>query len=274
MAEECTHDCSSCGVAGCGDRAAEEYKPTARRNVKHVIGVLSGKGGVGKSLVTGLLATQLAKKGLKVAIMDADITGPCVPREFGLTAPVRADADGIYPKETAGGIKVISINLMLPQEDMPVAWRGPVINGVLNQFWDEVHWEDVDVMLVDMPPGTSDVAFTILRGMPIDGIVTVSAPQEMVGMIVGKALNFTKDFEVPILGLVENMAYFQCDECGKKHYIYGEPQGQAVAEKYGVPAYAQLPMDPAFARACDHGQIESIEIGDALDAIIEKLPLD
>ena len=273
MAEECNHQCGSCGVAGCNDRT-ELPTPKGRKNVKHIYGVLSGKGGVGKSLVTGLLACALRKKGLKVAVLDADITGPCVPRMFGLKPPLKGDDEGIFPALTESGIKAISMNLILPEESMHVAWRGPVINGVLTQFWNDIHWEDVDVMLIDMPPGTSDVAFTVLRGMPIEGIVTVSAPQDMVGMIVTKALGFAQNADVPLVGLVENMAYFECGKCGEKHYIYGEPMGEQIAQKYGIPAYAQLPMDPSFAHACDTGNIESIDVGGALEPIIAQMNVD
>lgn len=270
---DCGGNCGSCGVEGCGDRA-EEQVPLARKNIKHVYGVFSGKGGVGKSLVTGLLASALRKRGLKIGILDGDITGPCIPRLFGLKPPLTADDQGINPAVTESGIKTVSVNLMLPAEDMPVAWRGPVLNSVLLQFWNEVNWEDLDVLLVDMPPGTSDVAFTVLGQMNMEGIVTVSAPQELVGMIVGKAVNFAQSFDVPVLGLVENMAYFKCDECEKKHYIYGQPQGKGVCEKYDIKAYAQLPIDPAIATACDRGEIESIDLGDALDPIIETLKVD
>ena len=271
---DCDGGCSSCGVQGCGDRTEEQQVATGRKNIKHVYGVLSGKGGVGKSLITGLLATSLQRKGYKVGILDADVTGPCVPRMFGQKPPLTADQDGINPATTKSGIKTISVNLMLPEEDMPVAWRGPVINGILLQFWNEVNWEDLDVLLIDMPPGTSDVAFTALGQMDMDGIITVSAPQELVGMIVGKAVNFAKEFEVPVVGLVENMAYYECDECGKKHYIYGEPQGEAVCEKYGIGAYTQLPLDPNIASMCDKGQIEFIEATERMQPIIDVLNLD
>lgn len=272
MAEECTHDCSSCGVAGCGDR--EEQPITARKNVKHVFAVYSGKGGVGKSLVTGLLASALQKQGKKVGVLDADITGPSVPRMFGLKPPLTADNDGINPAATESGIKVMSINLMLPEEDIPVAWRAPVLNSAIQQFWNEVNWEDIDVLLVDMPPGTSDVAFTVLRQIPVEGVIAVSAPQELVGMIVGKAVHLAQDFDVPVVGLVENMAYFQCDECDKKHYIYGTPQGGYVAQKYNIGAYATLPVNPAIAKACDKGQVETVDMGDLLDPIMALFPED
>ncbi|WP_334099637.1 P-loop NTPase, partial [Gordonibacter pamelaeae] len=216
--EECTHECGSCGVAGCGDRedAGPSTFPTnARTNIKHVIGVVSGKGGVGKSLVTSLLASQMQKKGFSVGILDADVTGPSIPKTFGITNPLTADADGIVPAQTASGIKVVSVNLMLPKDDIPVAWRGPVVSGIIKQFWGEVSWGDIDYLFVDMPPGTSDVFLTVFQSLPVDGIVTVSAPQELVAMIVGKAVNLAHDLKVPVVGLVENMAYFKCDECGK-----------------------------------------------------------
>ncbi|MDO4291362.1 MAG: P-loop NTPase [Eggerthellaceae bacterium] len=273
--EECTHECSSCGVAGCGDRTADAGPSTLetnkRSNIKHVIGVVSGKGGVGKSLVTSLLASELAKRGNKVAILDADVTGPSIPKSFGIKAHLVADQDGICPALTESGIAVMSVNLMLPQDDVPVAWRGPVVTGVLRQFWSEVNWGEIDYMLIDMPPGTSDVFLTVFQTLPVDGIVTVSAPQELVAMIVGKAVNLAHSLEVPVVGLVENMAYFKCDECGKKHYIFGEPQGEEVAKKYAIPAVATLPMDPAFAKLVDAGKVEDYAVDGALDAIIEQV---
>ena len=275
MAEECSHERSSCGVSGCGDRAAEAgpstLAPNKRTNVKHVIGVVSGKGGVGKSLVTSLLASEMNKRGHKVAILDADITGPSIPKSFGVDSRLTADADGINPAKSASGIEVMSVNLMLPEGDMPVAWRGPVVTGAIKQFWQEVNWGDVDYMFVDMPPGTSDVFLTVFQSLPVDGIVTVSAPQELVAMIVGKAVNLAKSLEVPVVGLVENMAYFKCDECGKEHHIFGEPQGAAVAEKYDIPAVATLPMDPTFARLVDEGKVEAYEVEGALDGIIDQI---
>ena len=274
MAEECSHECSSCGVSGCGDRTAaapSTLETNKRSNIKHVIGVVSGKGGVGKSLVTSLLASEMNKRGHKVAILDADITGPSIPKSFGVDSRLTADADGINPAKSASGIEVMSVNLMLPEGDMPVAWRGPVVTGAIKQFWQEVNWGDVDYMFVDMPPGTSDVFLTVFQSLPVDGIVTVSAPQELVAMIVGKAVNLAKSLEVPVVGLVENMAYFKCDDCGKEHHIFGEPQGAAVAEKYGIPAVATLPMDPSFARLVDEGRVEAYNVEGALDGIIDEV---
>ena len=274
MAEECSHECGSCGVSGCGERTAAgptKLETNNRSNVKHVIGVVSGKGGVGKSLVTSLLASEMNKRGNKVGILDADITGPSIPKTFGITNPLTADADGILPGQTQTGIKVMSTNLMLPKGDLPVAWRGPVVSNAIRQFWSETNWGDIDYLFVDMPPGTSDVLLTVFQSLPVDGIVTVSAPQELVAMIVGKAVNLAKSLEVPVVGLVENMAYFKCDECGKEHHIFGEPQGAAVAEKYDIPAVATLPMDPTFARLVDEGKVEAYEVEGALDGIIDQI---
>ncbi len=274
MAEECTHECGSCSVAGCGERT--EQGPTtlptdAKSNIKHVIAVVSGKGGVGKSLVTSLLASQMQKRGFKVGILDADVTGPSIPKTFGITGHVVADIDGIFPAQTESGIKVMSVNLLLPSEDAPVAWRGPVVSGIISQFWGETHWGDIDYLFVDMPPGTSDVFLTVFQQLPVDGIVTVSAPQELVAMIVGKAVNLAHSLNVPVIGLVENMAYFKCDECGKKHFIFGDPQGEAVSKKYDIPAYATLPIDPSFASLCDAGKVEDYDVEGALDTIVEQV---
>ena len=274
MAEECTHECGSCGVSGCGERteAGPATLPTdAKSNIKHVIAVVSGKGGVGKSLVTSLLASQMQKRGFKVGILDADVTGPSIPKTFGITGHVVADIDGIFPAQTESGIKVMSVNLLLPSEDAPVAWRGPVVSGIISQFWGETHWGDIDYLFVDMPPGTSDVFLTVFQQLPVDGIVTVSAPQELVAMIVGKAVNLAHSLNVPVIGLVENMAYFKCDECGKKHFIFGDPQGEAVSKKYDIPAYATLPIDPSFASLCDAGKVEDYDVEGALDTIVEQV---
>ncbi len=273
MAEECSHQCGSCGVEGCGDRQSgpKTLPVNARTNIKHVIGVVSGKGGVGKSLVTSLLASQMRKRGYSVGILDADITGPSIPKTFGIQGHLSADADGINPAVTDSGIKVMSTNLMLPQGDMPVAWRGPVVTSAIQQFWGETNWGDVDYLFVDMPPGTSDVLLTVFQSLPVDGIVTVSAPQELVAMIVGKAVNLAHNMDVDVIGLVENMAYYTCDECGKKHFIFGDPQGAAVAERYNIPAYATLPMDPAFARLCDEGQVEKYDAEAQLDPIVAAI---
>lgn len=274
-AADCGGACSSCGVAGCGSRTAapEDYRLplNGRSSVKKVIAVVSGKGGVGKSLVTGLLASRLNEQGKKVAILDADVTGPSIPKSFGVQSHPFADDDGMNPVATESGIEIMSVNLLLPSEDIPVAWRGPVITNALNQFWSDVNWGDIDVMLIDMPPGTSDVFLTIFQQLPIDGIVMVSAPQELVSMIVGKAVNLAGSMGVPVIGLVENMAYFQCDDCGKKHHIFGEPQGPELTKRYEIDALATLPIDPLTAKSVDVGRIEDYEVGTALDPILDAI---
>ncbi len=276
MAEEqnpdsCNGSCGSCGSSSCGSRTEKQRTSTARANVKHVIGVVSGKGGVGKSLITCLLASELTKRGYKVGILDADITGPSIPKAFGLKGRLTGDKDGILPFETESGIKAVSTNLMLDQEDAPVAWRGPVVTGLLKQFFGDTNWEEIDYLLVDMPPGTSDVFLTVMQSMNLDGIVTVSAPQQLVSMIVGKAVNLAHEMNIPVLGLVENMAYFKCDECNKKHFIFGEPQGAEIAEHYGIPACATLPLDPSFAKLVDAGKVEEYDVEGALDPVIDQI---
>ena len=276
MAEEqnpdsCNGSCGSCGSSSCGSRTEKQRTSTARANVKHVIGVVSGKGGVGKSLVTCLLASELTKRGYKVGVLDADITGPSIPKAFGLKGRLMGDKDGILPFETESGIKAVSTNLMLDQEDAPVAWRGPVVTGLLKQFFGDTNWEEIDYLLVDMPPGTSDVFLTVMQSMNLDGIVTVSAPQQLVSMIVGKAVNLAHEMNIPVLGLVENMAYFKCDECSKKHFIFGEPQGAQIAEHYGIPACATLPLDPSFAKLVDAGKVEEYDVEGALDPVIDQI---
>ena len=262
MAEECTHECSSCGESGCSDRTAQgpsTIETNSRSNIKHVIGV------------TSLLASEMQKRGKNVGILDADVTGPSIPKTFGITNPLTADADGILPGQTQSGIKVMSTNLMLPKDDIPVAWRGPVVSNAIRQFYSETNWGGIDYLFVDMPPGTSDVLLTVFQSLPVDGIVTVSAPQELVAMIVGKAVNLAHDMNVELLGLVENMAYFECPDCGKRHHIFGDPQGAAVAERYDIPAYATLPIDPSFARLCDAGKVEDYDVAGALDPIIAQI---
>ncbi len=273
--EGCGGSCSSCGVAGCGSRTESEgphkLQPNKRSHIKKVIAVVSGKGGVGKSLVTSLLAAELNRQGKKVAILDADVTGPSIPKSFGVHVRPLADGDGMNPVTSTSGIEMMSINLLLPQEDVPVAWRGPVITNALNQFWSDVNWGDIDVMLIDMPPGTSDVFLTICQMLPVDGIITVSAPQELVAMIVGKAVNLAGSMEVPVIGLVENMAYFQCDDCGKRHHIFGEPQGASIAERYGIEATATLPIDPDLAKLVDAGEVEKYDAKGELECLLEAI---
>ena len=228
-------------------------------SVKHVIGVVSGKGGVGKSLVSGLIAADAARKGLKVGILDADITGPTIPHMFGFNhVGITAQNNLLVPARTKEGIEVMSINLLLRNPDDPVIWRGPVIGGCVKQFWNEVVWGDLDVLVVDMPPGTGDVALTVFQSIPVDGVVIVASPQDLVATIVGKAVNMAKSMDVPVLGLVENMSYFECPDCGKKHYIFGDSHIDEVAEKYGVDVLAHLPMNPDFAAMCDEGKVMDI----------------
>ena len=228
-------------------------------SVKHVIGVVSGKGGVGKSLVSGLIAADAARKGLKVGILDADITGPTIPHMFGFNhVGITAQNNLLVPARTKEGIEVMSINLLLRNPDDPVIWRGPVIGGCVKQFWNEVVWGDLDVLVVDMPPGTGDVALTVFQSIPVDGVVIVASPQDLVATIVGKAVNMAKSMDVPVLGLVENMSYFECPDCCKKHYIFGDSHIDEVAEKYGVDVLARLPMNPDFAAMCDEGKVMDI----------------
>ena len=228
-------------------------------SVKHVIGVESGKGGVGKSLVSGLIAADAARKGLKVGILDADITGPTIPHMFGFNhVGITAQNNLLVPARTKEGIEVMSINLLLRNPDDPVIWRGPVIGGCVKQCCNEVVWGDLDVLVVDMPPGTGDVALTVFQSIPVDGVVIVASPQDLVATIVGKAVNMAKSMDVPVLGLVENMSYFECPDCGKKHYIFGDSHIDEVAEKYGVDVLARLPMNPDFAAMCDEGKVMDI----------------
>ena len=228
-------------------------------SVKHVIGVVSGKGGVGKSLVSGLIAADAARKGLKVGILDADITGPTIPHMFGFNhVGITAQNNLLVPARTKEGIEVMSINLVLRNPVDPVIWRGPVIGGCVKQFWNEVVWGELDVLVVDMPPGTGDVALTVFQSIPVDGVVIVASPQDLVATIVGKAVNMAKSMDVPVLGLVENMSYFECPDCGKKHYIFGDSHIDEVAEKYGVDVLARLPMNPDFAAMCDEGKVMDI----------------
>ncbi len=241
-------------------------------NVKHVIGVVSGKGGVGKSLVSGLIACDAARKGLKVGILDADITGPTIPHMFGFgKVGITAQNNLLVPARTPEGIEVMSINLLLRNADDPVIWRGPVIGGCVKQFWNEVVWGDLDVLVVDMPPGTGDLALTVFQNIPVDGVVIVASPQDLVATIVGKAVNMAQSMNVPVLGLVENMSYFECPDCGKKYHIFGESHIEDVAKKYGVDVLATLPMNPTFAAMCDAGMVMDIpNPGIDAEALLDK----
>lgn len=269
---DCTHDCSSCSQ-NCSDRTKPQsfLQPmNALSNIKKVIGVVSGKGGVGKSLVTCLLAAKARKAGLKVGILDADITGPSVPKSFGITGNALQNENGLLPMETASGIKLMSINLLLEDVNAPVVWRGPVISGVIQQFWSDVVWGELDVLFVDMPPGTGDVALTVFQSLPVDGIVIVSTPQDLVKMIVNKAYNMAEMMHVPVLGLVENMSYFKCPDCGKKHSLFGDSQIDETAAALNLPVLAKLPLDPANAALVDAGKVEDI-CAPELDSFIDSL---
>ena len=270
--ESCTHDCSSCGM-DCSSRQEPQSmieKLNDLSQVKKVIGVVSGKGGVGKSLVTSMLAVTLRRRENAVAVLDADITGPSIPKCFGLKGRAMADENGMYPRESKTGVKVMSINLLLEEETAPVVWRGPVIAGAVKQFWTDVVWGDVDYMFVDMPPGTGDVPLTVFQSLPLDGIIIVTSPQELVGMIVSKAVEMAKLMNIPVLGLIENLSYYQCPDCGKKVSLFGESHLDEVAAKYALPVLGRLPIDPTLASACDRGIIELFG-GDWLEAAADRI---
>ena len=271
----CNNECSSCGQS-CDRRTAPQcfLTPLAKGStVKKVIGIVSGKGGVGKSLVTGILAARFGKK-YHTAVMDADITGPSIPKMFGISQRATGSEDGIIPVETATGIKLMSLNLLLEDEHSPVIWRGPVIAGVVKQFWGETLWGDVDYMFVDMPPGTGDVPLTVFQSVPLDGVIVVATPQDLVSMIVSKAVGMAQMMNIPILGIVENMSYISCPDCGKKIYLYGESHVEKAAEEYGLQVLGSIPVDPLIAECCDRGEVEKLEdewLGTAAE-IIEALP--
>ena len=260
---ECTHDCSSCGQS-CSSRTAPQdlhEKLNEMSSVKKVIAVVSGKGGVGKSLVTSALAVELNRRGHKTAILDADVTGPSIPKAFGITTRAKGSEFGIIPETTKTGIDIMSINLLLENTTDPVVWRGPVISGTVKQFWTEVIWKDVDYMFVDMPPGTGDVPLTVFQSLPLDGIIVVASPQELVSMIVEKAVRMAELMNIPILGLVENMSYFKCPDCGKEHKIFGDSHIDEIASQYGTRVLAKVPIDPDLAKSVDTGTVE-LFVGD------------
>ena len=264
MSEECTHDCSSCG-ADCPSRNAPQHEPPhAKSHIKKVIGVVSGKGGVGKSMTSAMLAVAMRRMGHSAGILDADITGPSIPKLFGVHGPATGNDDGIYPIKSRTGIDIMSINLLLEDEEAPVVWRGPVIAGAVKQFWQDVIWEDVDFLFVDMPPGTGDVPLTVFQTLPVDGIVIVSSPQELVGMIVGKAVQMAEMMKVPVLGIIENMSYAVCPHCGRHIQVFGDSHVEQTAEKYHLPVLAKMPIDPELAKEADAGMIETYA-GDFLD---------
>lgn len=268
MSENCNGNCSSCAQGdSCSEKQDFKQPMNQFSNIKKVIGVVSGKGGVGKSLVTSLLASATAKEGYKVAVLDADVTGPSIPKSFGLSERATADDTGLLPAVTKNGIKIMSVNLLLEDENAPVVWRGPVISGVINQFWSDVNWGEIDYMFVDMPPGTGDVALTVFQGLPVDGIIVVSTPQDLVRMIVNKALNMAKMMNIPVLGLIENMSYFLCDDCGKKHYIFGNSTIDETAKDAGLPVLAKLPLNPAVTKLVDAGRAEDVSMPELADFI-------
>lgn len=264
--EDCTHDCDSCGHAGnCEHKAPQKLETNKNSNIKHVVGVVSGKGGVGKSLVCALLACKMQNEGLNVGILDADVTGPSVPKIFGVTGQLTATEEAMNPAKSVNDIKMVSANLILEDADAPVAWRGPVVSGAISQFYNMTNWGNVDVLLVDMPPGTSDVFLTVMQMLPVDGIVCVSTPQDLVEMIVGKAINLAAMMDVAVLSLVENMSYFKCPDCEKQHEIYGPSKADAISKKYNIKAVDKLPINADFAKLCDLGKVHEIDTSNILD---------
>lgn len=267
----CNGNCSSCG-SDCADRTAESLlaQLNPKSTVKKVIAVVSGKGGVGKSTVTSMLAVAMSRKGYRVGVLDADITGPSAPTAFGVTECQGANEDGLFPAQTRGGIQVMSINLLLDNPADPVVWRGPVIAGAVKQFWTDVIWEDVDYLFVDMPPGTGDVPLTVFQSLPVDGIVIVTSPQDLVSMIVSKAVKMAEMMHIPVLGFVENYSYLQCPDCGKKIEVFGKSHLDEVAEKWGLPILARLPIDPAVAESYDAGLMEAVNT-DAISGAVQAV---
>lgn len=271
---ECNHNCENC-TQDCASRDPKSFleRPHEMSTIRKVIGVVSGKGGVGKSLVTSLMAVVLRRRGLKTAILDADITGPSIPKAFGLKERASASSIGIFPVKSKTGIDIMSVNLLLEDETTPVVWRGPIIAGTVKQFWTDVIWDDVDYMFVDMPPGTGDVPLTVFQSIPLDGIIIVTSPQELVSMIVAKAVNMAKTMNIPILGIVENYSYAVCPDCGKKIPLFGESHLEETAAQFGLEVLARLPVDPELAKACDQGVVELFH-GDyaehLCDAVEEK----
>lgn len=275
MSEDCTHDCGSCSE-NCASREKKEdfhEAPHALSSIKRIIGVVSGKGGVGKSMTSAMLAVLLNRRGYKTAILDADVTGPSIPKLFGIHERALSDDVGCYPAVSKTGIEVMSINLLLENERDPVVWRGPIIAGTVKQFWQDVIWKDVDFLFVDMPPGTGDVPLTVFQTIPLDGIIVVASPQELVSLIVSKAVNMANMMHIPILGIVENMSYAVCPDCGKKIYVFGQSHVAETAKEFNLPVLASTPIDPSLAQNADQGVIELFEgdyLNGAADAI-EKL---
>ncbi|MEA4921437.1 MAG: Mrp/NBP35 family ATP-binding protein [Clostridiaceae bacterium] len=262
MSQNCDHNCSSC-QSDCPDRKMKKedflVKPHETANIKKVIGIVSGKGGVGKSFVTSAMASISSRRGWKTAILDSDITGPSIPKAFGLHERAMGTGEGILPVETSHGIKVMSLNLLLEDESAPVVWRGPIIAGTVKQFWTDVLWGDVDFMFIDMPPGTGDVALTVFQSIPLDGIIIVTTPQELVAMIVEKAVNMARLMDIPVIGLVENMSYVDCPDCGKQISLFGKSRLEETAAIMGIANIAKLPIDPVYSAAIDSGKADEID---------------
>lgn len=272
--EECTHDCSTCS-ANCPSKGAAEIEKeplNPQSTVKHVIGIVSGKGGVGKSIVTSMMSVLMRRRDNGVAVLDADITGPSIPKAFGTKGEVYSDGNGLIPLTTTTGIQMMSVNLLLEDETRPVVWRGPVIAGTVKQFWTDVIWTDVNYMFVDMPPGTGDVPLTVFQSLPLDGIIIVTTPQELVSMIVKKALNMARLMNIPVIGLIENMSYVKCTDCGKELHVFGESKAEEVCAEYGIKLLGRVPLDPKLSSLCDKGIIELMEndyLDGAADAVAE-----
>ena len=271
MSENCTHDCSSCS-SNCSSRKKESMlkAPHKASSIKKVIGVVSGKGGVGKSLTTSLLAAFAQKQGFSVGIMDADITGPSIPKMFGVTERMTGDENGINTVLSPSGVQMVSMNLLLDEETAPVIWRGMVISGTVMQFWTDVIWQDVDLLFIDMPPGTGDVPLTVFQSIPLAGIVIVTTPQDLVKMVVEKAVNMANMMGVPVLGLVENMSYLSCPDCGKQIEVFGASKAKYTAAEYGIPAIARMPLDPEIAKLADAGRIEDYD-SSPLQEVFEEI---
>lgn len=272
---DCNHDCSSCGE-NCSTRDKKSLlkKPHEMSDIKKVIAVVSGKGGVGKSMTCALLAAAAQNSGKVTAVMDADITGPSIPRMFGVTERAMGSDNGILPVVTEGGVQVMSMNVLLENEAEPVVWRGSLISGTVLQFWTDIIWSGVDIMFIDMPPGTGDVPLTVFQSIPVDGIVVVTTPQDLVGMIVQKAVNMAQMMNIPILGIVENMSYIECPDCGRKISVFGESNVDAIAMEYGIPNVAKLPIDQSLTKAADNGKIEEVEnnyLTDFFNKIAKKI---
>lgn len=276
MSDTCTHDCKTCGQS-CGERKEPQSlveKPHPMSRIKRVIGVMSGKGGVGKSFVTALLAAEMVRRGHTAGILDADITGPSIPKMFGLKERATGDQNGVYPVASQSGVKIMSLNLLLEKETEPVIWRGPLITGTVKQFWTDVIWDDADYLFIDMPPGTGDVTLTVFQSLPLDGIVVVATPQDLVKMIVSKAVKMAGMMHIPVLGLVENMSYLKCPDCSKEIELFGKSKAEETAKEFGIPAAVRLPLNPAVASAMDEGRAEFVR-EDALAPLadaVEKLP--